>query len=274
MERGDGVIEGLEDVLGPDGVQDSESLELGHQRLGGGDAEHDVALGELSGKFEQRLAPGEVDVVDCIGHQNEPPRRLGAVDERQDVVIEPCRVGIEETDTEPEHDEPGCGSSLGGGGDLGWPSLLVLRDDRVRRVVVAPDVIEQGQDDGEEDPLLNATTTTVVADAMTYSSRRRRRISFMAPILTSLTPMRKTTAESTAFGMYCSGLVRNSRTIPTVIAIVSIATCVLLCASSAISVLVGLPLTGNVPLNPAATLATLSPTRSLFSTKCSWYLMA
>ena len=86
--------------------------------------------------------------------------------------------------------------------------------------------------------------------------------------------MRNTTADSTAFGMYCSGLVRKSSTIATVIAIEIIATCVLLLASSAISVLVGLPLTGNVPLSPAARFATLSPTRSLFSTKRSWYLMA
>ncbi len=35
-------------------------------------------------------------------------------------------------------------------------SLLVPRDDGVRCVVVAPDVIEQRQDDGQDDPLFDA----------------------------------------------------------------------------------------------------------------------
>jgi hypothetical protein len=53
VQPSDGVIEGLEDVLGTDGVHDSESLELGHQRFGDRDTEHDVAVGELSGHLEK-----------------------------------------------------------------------------------------------------------------------------------------------------------------------------------------------------------------------------
>jgi uncharacterized membrane protein len=57
-------------------------------------------------------------------------------------------------------------------------------------------------------------------------------------------------------------------------AVVSCATWVWLLASSTISVLVGLPLTTKVPLNPAVRLARPSPTRSVFSWKRSLYLTA
>jgi hypothetical protein len=90
----------------------------------------------------------------------------------------------------------------------------------------------------------------------------------------SFRPIRKTTAARTAFGRYCSGFVRNSSTSATTAAVVSWATCVWLRASSTISVFVGLPFTTKVPLNPAARLAALKPTRSSFSTKRSLYLTA
>ena len=67
---------------------------------------------------------------------------------------------------------------------------------------------------------------------------------------------------------------RKSRTIATTAAVVSCATWVWLFASSTISVFVGLPLTTKVLLSPAARLATLRPTRSLFSTNRSRYLTA
>ena len=67
---------------------------------------------------------------------------------------------------------------------------------------------------------------------------------------------------------------RKSSTIATTTAVVSWATCVRLFASSTISVFVGLPLTTNVLLKPAARFAALRPRRSSFSTKCSSYLTA
>ena len=98
------------------------------------------------------------------------------------------------------------------------------------------------------------TTTAAVIAATQNSSLRSRQISRMFAMSTSLRPIRKTTAERTAFGRYCSGFVRKSRTIATTTAVVSCATCVRLFASSTISVFVGLPLTTNVLLSPAARL--------------------
>ena len=90
----------------------------------------------------------------------------------------------------------------------------------------------------------------------------------------SLSPITNTTAASTAFGMYCSGLVRKSRTIATIAAIASIEIWLDAFASSAILLFVGLPLTTKVLLRPAAMLAALRPTMSVFSSKCSLYLTA
>ena len=67
---------------------------------------------------------------------------------------------------------------------------------------------------------------------------------------------------------------RKSRTIATTTAVLSWATWVWLFASSTISVLVGLPLTTNVPVKPAVMLATPSPTRSVFSSNRSLYFTA
>ena len=45
-------------------------------------------------------------------------------------------------------------------------------------------------------------------------------------------------------------------------------------ALSTIWVLVGLPFTTNVPVNPAETFASPRPTRSTFSSNWSWYFAA
>ena len=91
---------------------------------------------------------------------------------------------------------------------------------------------------------------------------------------TSLIPIRNTTADRTALGMYDSGTVRNSRTTTTMTVVVSWAIWLLPPALSTISVLVGLPLTTNVPLMPAARLPRPRPMRSTFSSKLSSYFMA
>jgi hypothetical protein len=115
-------------------------------------------------------------------------------------------------------------------------------------------VEDEGEDDREHDPLLDA-------DRDDDGGRRRG-----DPELVAIT---KTTAARTAFGRYCNGFVRNRSTTATTAAVVSCATCVRLCASSAISVFVGLPLTANVLVMPAARLAAESPRRSSSSTKRS-----
>ena len=87
-------------------------------------------------------------------------------------------------------------------------------------------------------------------------------------------PMRNTTDASTAFGMYESGTVRNSRTTTTIRPAVSCEIWLRPPAPSTISVLVGLPLTTNVPLIPAPRLARPRPMRSTFSSKLSPYRIA
>src|SRR6476646_3830032 len=87
-------------------------------------------------------------------------------------------------------------------------------------------------------------------------------------------PIRNTTVESTASGMYWSGLVRNSSTTSTTPAQVSDASWLRPPAPSTICVLVGLPLTTKVPDTPAAALAKPRPTRSTSSLKRSPYLAA
>ena len=86
--------------------------------------------------------------------------------------------------------------------------------------------------------------------------------------------MRNTTAESTAFGMYCNGTVRNSSTTTTITAVVSDASWLLPPAPSTICVFVGLPFTTNVPDRPAAAFARPRPTRSTFSSNASEYFAA
>src|SRR3954453_14745338 len=87
-------------------------------------------------------------------------------------------------------------------------------------------------------------------------------------------PIRNTTVDSTASGMYWSGLVRNSSTSSTTPAQVSDASWLRPPAPSTICVLVGLPLTTNVPDTPAAALARPRPTRSTSSLNRSPYLAA
>ena len=120
------------------------------------------------------------------------------------------------------------------------------------------------------------TTTTVAAvrRATTNSPDRTRAMPRMPAMSMSLRPMSKTTAARTAFGMYCRAGVRKSRTSATNPPATSCESWVLPPAPSTIWVLVGLPLTTNVPLSPAPRLATESPTRSTFSLKLSSYLAA
>ena len=96
----------------------------------------------------------------------------------------------------------------------------------------------------------------------------------MPAMSTSSMPMRNTTDASTAVGRYWSGTVRNSSTMTTTAPVVSCATWLVPPAPSTIWVLVGLPLTTNVPVSPAARLAPLSPTRSTSSLNASSYLAA
>ena len=69
--------------------------------------------------------------------------------------------------------------------------------------------------------------------------------------------------------MKLSGLVRNSNTRSTVATVASWDAWLRPPAVSTIAVFVGLPLTTNVPLQPAARLASDKPTRSTFSSKRS-----
>jgi hypothetical protein len=83
--------------------------------------------------------------------------------------------------------------------------------------------------------------------------------------------MRNTMAPSTALGMSASSPVRNITTSRTTADMVMLATWVRPLSSSRIWVLVGLPLTTNVPDRPAAKLAPDRPTMSwLTSTFCPW----
>ena len=91
---------------------------------------------------------------------------------------------------------------------------------------------------------------------------------------TSFSPIRNTTAASTAFGMYERGTVRNRSTTTTMTPVVSCEIWLRPPALSTISVFVGLPLTTNVPESPAARLLVPSPTRSTFSSKLSSYFIA
>ena len=81
---------------------------------------------------------------------------------------------------------------------------------------------------------------------------RTRQIPRIPATSTSSTPIRNTTAASTALGMYWSGSVRNSSTTSTTAAVVSCDTWLRPPALSTIWVLVGLPLTTKVPVRPAA----------------------
>ena len=57
-------------------------------------------------KLGEGLAARVVDVVDCVREQDEPPRRLGHIDEGDHFLGEPRGVRVEEADAEPVHDEP------------------------------------------------------------------------------------------------------------------------------------------------------------------------
>ena len=109
--------------------------------------------------------------------------------------------------------------------------------------------------------------------AITNSSRLIRKI-VRRPLSTSSTPMRNTTDASTAVGMYCSGLVRKSRTTRTITAGRQARELAPAAPPSTICVLVGLPLTTKVPDSPAPAFARPRPTRSTFSSKGSSYFAA
>ena len=125
-------------------------------------------------------------------------------------------------------------------------------------------------------PCRTPTSTTVpaVIAATTNSSRRSVQTRCIPAMSTSSIPIRKTTVESTASGMYCSGTVSQSRTIATMPTVVTDASWLLPPAPSTIWVLVGLPFTTKVPENPATELAAPRPTRSTFSSNLSLYLAA
>ncbi len=87
--------------------------------------------------------------------------------------------------------------------------------------------------------------------------------------------MRKTTADRTALGMYDSGHGEEQQDDhDDDAAVVTWAIWLRPPALSTISVLVGLPLTTNVPEMPAARLPRPRPMRSTFSSKLSSYFIA
>ena len=118
------------------------------------------------------------------------------------------------------------------------------------------------------------TTVPAVMAATTNSSRRNFQMRFIPATSTNSMPIRNTTVESTADGMYWSGAVSHSRTIATMATVVTDASWLLPPAPSTIWVFVGLPLTTNVPVNAAPTFAAPRPTRSTFSSNLSLYLAA
>ena len=81
--------------------------------------------------------------------------------------------------------------------------------------------------------------------------------------------MTKTTAARVASGRKWSRVVAATRTTTAITAITSWASWVRPPAASTTAVLVGLPLTQNAPVTPAARLATARPTRSRFSERGS-----
>ena len=109
------------------------------------------------GELDERLAAGEVDVVDRVGEQDEPAGRLRHVDESDRLLGEPGRVRVEEPDPEPVDDEPRLEDRRPERAGAVVSSPPSSRDhDRVVRVVVASDMVEQRQDDREDDALLDA----------------------------------------------------------------------------------------------------------------------
>ncbi len=118
------------------------------------------------------------------------------------------------------------------------------------------------------------TTVPAVMAATTNSSRRSFQIRFMPAMSTSSMPIRNTTVDSTASGMYCSGAVSHSSTIATMATVTTEANCDFPPAPSTIWVFVGLPLTTNVPVKAAPRFAAPRPTRSTFSSNLSLYFAA
>ncbi len=150
-------------------------------------------------------------------------------------------------------------------------------DHRVVGVVAAAEVVEDREHDREHDRLFHTD-----GDHDESGERGHRELVASNPEdLAHATDVDEldpddmnTTDDSTALGMYWSGLVKNSRTSRTMTEVVSMATWLRPPAPSTIWVLVGLPLTTKVPESRRPTLARPSPSRSTFSSNASSYFAA
>ena len=126
-----------------DDLAEPEQVELPADLVrGADDRERDPAIPEPAGDVDDRPAAGVVDVVHRIGEEGEPARRARAVRERADLVGEARGVREEQPDGEAIDDQPGLGDDARErpGRGSGVPGV-VPGDDRVVRLVVAPDVV-------------------------------------------------------------------------------------------------------------------------------------
>ena len=156
MERGTRVVQAGEVAVGADLGGEPEAVELAPDVVVGlGHGEDDPALLQVVGQLEEGLPTGVVDVVDGVGAEHEPARRIGDVHQRHDLVGETGRVGVEDPDPEPVDDQAGLGDRARRGAGQPEPSLVVPVDDRVVGGEVACDVQDQRQEDRQDDPLLD-----------------------------------------------------------------------------------------------------------------------
>src|SRR6266566_9592790 len=162
--RGLGVVEGVaggvqavEVAVGTDLVGEPEAIEFATDVVVGfGNREDDPPLAELVGQLQEGLRAAVVDVVDRVGVQHQPARRIGDVHQAHDLLEEELHIGVEDPNGKPVDDQAGLADRARGG--LGQPelSLPVPAHDRVVGGDVPLDVHDQRQDDRQYDPLLDA----------------------------------------------------------------------------------------------------------------------
>ena len=171
---------------------------------------------ELAVELADGLAAAVVDVGDGGGVEAEPARRVGGGGERAGLLEEQVGVGVVEAAGEAVDDEAGQAAGVGLGrrrrascrSAPGWSTAVPGRYERRRWSMIEATMASTM-------PCSTPTTTTVTATsvATTNSSGRRRSTLRMPAMSTSSMPMRNTTDDSTALGMYWIGTVRNSSTI-------------------------------------------------------------
>ena len=149
-------VEAVEVVVGADLVGESEAVQFAAEVVAGlGDGEDDPAPLQVVGQLEQGLGAGVVDVVDRLGLEDEPVRRVSDVDQAHDVLGEALGVGVEDPDREPVDDQAGLGDRARGGRGQPDVSLGVEADHRVVGGEVPLDVHDQRQHDRQDDALLD-----------------------------------------------------------------------------------------------------------------------